>query len=69
VAVLDGLLVELELAGAKEWFPAKGLQQGPLAVALGDLLKKPEADVQKAAARAYRKLFGADPSDYVRKAR
>lgn len=69
VTVLDGLLTELELGGAKDWFPDKGFQEAGLAVALDKLMKKPEADVQKAAARAYKKLFGADPSDYVRRLR
>ncbi len=69
VTVLGGLLGELGLGAAADWFPEKGLDEPALMVALDKLMQKPEGDVQAAAKRAYRTYFGADPAAYERKPR
>jgi hypothetical protein len=69
LTILHALLTELELGGKEKWLPPKGLDVPALATTLEALMKKPEGDIQAAAKRAYKKLFGADPAEYVRKKR
>ncbi|NUO48839.1 MAG: hypothetical protein HOV80_08285 [Polyangiaceae bacterium] len=69
LTILDSLLTELELGGKDKWLPPKGLDVAALATALEKLAQKPPADIEAAAKRAYKKLFGADPAEYVRKKR
>jgi hypothetical protein len=66
LTILSGLLGELELGTPDKWFSVRGVGIRAVSEALEKVMKMPEADVQQAAKRAYRRYFGGDPSAYER---
>ncbi len=69
VVAFAALLEELGLPGRSEWLGKKGLDKNAASSALAKVMERSPEEVQAAARRAYKKLFGVDPADYVRKVR